>query len=74
MYARRVCNHVAHTLHTLAKQVLNGNRMGEWHVAPSCIANLLTEDRTPAVPGFINESKSEKEKASSRLGFSSSLL
>jgi hypothetical protein len=41
MYANRACNHVAHTL---AKQVSDGNRTGEWLLAPSCIANLLTED------------------------------
>jgi hypothetical protein len=41
MYVHRSCNHVAHTL---AKPVSDGNRMGEWHWAPTCIANLLIED------------------------------
>jgi hypothetical protein len=31
MYANRACNHVAHTL---AKQVSDGNRTGEWLLAP----------------------------------------
>ena len=41
VYVNRACNHVAHTL---AKQVSDGNRTGEWQLAPSGIANLLTED------------------------------
>ena len=41
MYVNRIDNRVAHTL---AKQVSDGNRTGEWQLAPTCIANLLTED------------------------------
>ena len=41
VYINRVCNSVAHTL---AKQVSEGNRTGEWQLALSCIADLLTED------------------------------
>ena len=38
MYVNRIDNRVAHTL---AKQ---SQRMGEWQLAPTCIASLLTED------------------------------
>jgi hypothetical protein len=41
MYVHRSCNHVAHTL---VKQVSDSIRVGEWHLAPTCIANLLTDD------------------------------
>jgi hypothetical protein len=48
MYANRAYNHVAHTLAKQVsdsnKQVSDGNRTGEWLLAPSYIANLLTED------------------------------
>ena len=47
VYANRSCNHVAHTL---AKQVSEGNRVGEWRLAPTCIANLLTEDCNHVCP------------------------
>ena len=41
MYANRSCNRV---VHMLAKQVTGDIRLGEWHVAPTCIDHLLTED------------------------------
>jgi ribonuclease HI len=41
VYANRDCNRVAHTL---AKQVSDSIRVGVWQLAPSCIADLLTED------------------------------
>ena len=45
VYANRVCNRVAHTV---AKQVSDSNRVGEWQLAPTCIAHLHTEDRGDA--------------------------
>lgn len=41
MYTSRSCNRVAHTV---AKQVLDDNRLGVWQNAPTCIAHLLTGD------------------------------
>jgi ribonuclease HI len=41
VYTNRSCNQVAHTL---AKQVSNENRLGEWQSAPPCIFDLMTED------------------------------
>jgi hypothetical protein len=47
----RACNRVAHTL---AKQVSENNQVGEWQLATSCVATLLTEDCNCAGP-WINE-------------------
>jgi ribonuclease HI len=47
VYVNRACNSVAHTL---AKKVSDGNRVGEWQLAPTCIANLLTEDCNHVCP------------------------
>jgi hypothetical protein len=47
VYVNRACNSVAHTL---AKQVSESNQVGEWQLAPSCVATLLTEDCNCAGP------------------------
>lgn len=44
-FISRSCNRVAHTL---AKQVTGENRLGEWHVAPSCVEHLVIEDCNPS--------------------------
>ena len=46
VYSSRSCNRVAHTL---AKQVSEDSRMGEWQFAPSCVAHLMTADCSPDV-------------------------
>jgi hypothetical protein len=64
MYANRACNHVAHTL---AKQVSDGNRTGEWLFAPSSIANLLTEDCNHD-PLWLIQAASHKKKEIKYIG------
>jgi ribonuclease HI len=54
-YISRSCNRVAHTL---AKQVSDDNRLGEWQLAPACVDHLLTHDCNPVDPN----SKSQKKK------------
>jgi ribonuclease HI len=41
MHAPRTCNRVAHEL---AKQVSEEIRLGEWHITPTCIDHLVTEE------------------------------
>jgi hypothetical protein len=47
VYVNRACNRVAHTL---AKEVSDGNRVGEWQLALTCIANILIEDCNHVCP------------------------
>lgn len=48
LYANRSCNRVTHLL---AKQVTRFIRLGEWHIAPTCIDHLLTEECNLVPPG-----------------------
>ena len=48
LYVNRSCNRVAHLL---AKQVTSVIRLGEWHVGPTCIDHLLTEECNLVPPG-----------------------
>jgi len=65
MYVNRVCNRVAHAL---AKQVSDGNRVGEWQLAPTYIANLLTEDCNHVCPWLIQVSSRKKKSEAARVG------
>ena len=47
MYAPRTCNRVAHVL---TKQVSDEVRLGEWHIAPTCIDHLVTEECNYVTP------------------------
>jgi len=46
LFAPRSCNRVAHVL---AKQV-SEVRLGEWHITPTCIDHLVTEECNPVNP------------------------